>query len=111
MGKDHNTLFRMLADKTRGGKLQWQETAKEGAFIAAVKGVMVFRLESMLMSWKYHPRFMQVVHLEVVDEHGDSLFRIIGQSSAAEAAWRLAKHSAVCPHVEIAEAIMLLKSL
>jgi len=111
MNNDNTPLFKLLADKTREGKLQWGETAKEGAFIAAVNNVMVFRLELILLSWKYADHTSQAVHLEAIDEHGESLFRIISQTSVAKAAWRLAEHNSQRPHVEVAEAILLLESL
>jgi hypothetical protein len=108
---DYDKLFRLLATKTQSGKLKWQETAKEGAFIVAVNGVMVFRIESTVLCWKAHPQAVKAVTLEAIDEHGDSLFHVVRQSRVARAALTLAKHSAARPHVDLAEAILLLEGL
>lgn len=108
---ERSELFKKLADKTLEGKLNWQGTAEENTFIAAVGGKMVFRLESMVMCWKHHPTPVRVVHLEVIGEFGDHLYQIISEASIAWQAWRLAQHSSGRPLYELADAILLLESL
>jgi hypothetical protein len=41
---NYDPVVETLAEKTAQGKLQWQETAEEGKFIAAVKGERLFEI-------------------------------------------------------------------
>lgn len=108
---DDSRLFAALTARTKDGKLHWSATAQEGAFIAAVNGVMVFRLKSMLLGWKYQPCCTKAVLLEAIDEHGDDLFKIISYSASALQTWEFARHNSQRPHEGIDEALLLLESL
>jgi hypothetical protein len=43
---NYDLLLQALIEKTRAGKLRWQETAEENTYLAAVKGERTFQVHS-----------------------------------------------------------------
>lgn len=108
---DDSRLFAALTARTREGKLLWSAPEGEGpnTFITVVQD-KTFRFELTPLFGSLTTRDFGTPHLEVTDEHGESLFQILDGSPGAKEAWRHAKLSSRrC--VVIKEALELLGSL
>jgi len=46
---DYESLLQALIEKTKAGKIEWQPTADERAFLATVKGQRTFTISSNLL--------------------------------------------------------------
>lgn len=63
---NYDALLEAIVEKTRAGKIDWQETADPDSFIAAVKGRQTFSISRMSDDR---------VFLVVRDGKGDEIFR------------------------------------
>lgn len=63
---EYMAVIEMLLDATKAGKLDWQETADDNAFIAAVKGEQTFEIRQIELS--------ESVYLRVQDHEGNNLY-------------------------------------
>ena len=66
---DYDALVVALIEKTKVGKLDWQETASPNLFIAAVKGKQTFEVDLV----SHGVPILKVV-LRVKDEEGKQIF-------------------------------------
>ena len=100
---DYDALLEVLVEKTKAGKLDWQQTASEGTFIAAVKGQKTFRVTEIANG--------ESIVLEMVDTDGQLQLDNIFESPAAKELHSLARHIALRFDENIDAAVQLLDSL
>ncbi|OHB68748.1 MAG: hypothetical protein A2V70_01795 [Planctomycetes bacterium RBG_13_63_9] len=98
---DYNVLLQALIDKTKAGKLRWEETADEDTFVAAVKGQRTFEV-----SGKDAPQFVVAVR----DEEGKVFFQTPASSMAREL-FLLARRVALHVDEKIDSTMVLLENL
>ena len=70
---DYGAIFQALLQKTREGKLAWQETADAHTFVAAVRGERTFEISLVFDDFR---DIVQAVHLVVRDSEGKLFFDI-----------------------------------
>lgn len=100
---DYDALFDALVEKTKAGKLDWQETAEEGTFVAAVRGEKTFRVTQIADG--------AMIVLEVVNTDGKVLVNAFSPSPAAKELYSLARRIALRLDENIDAAMQLLDSL
>lgn len=83
---DYTRFLDTLFKKTKEGKLNWQETAREDTFIAAVKGQQTFEI-CKVTDWVPDQGEGDAVVVTVKDSKGKVLFRTPEEYLAS--AWAL----------------------
>lgn len=112
----YDELLYTLIEKTRQGKLEWQETAEEDRFLAAVKGVQTYDISAEFGGDRESEgRVVQdvQVRLTVRDREGRIFLDIreSGQDSAAYELFEVARRVAMRIDERIDQTVELLKSL
>lgn len=137
---EYDALFETLLEKTRDGKLVWQETAHEKTFVAAVKGVQTFEItgalkvpnrQATILGTKVPPSqaeqepvseirqlrgrddfLTEAVALVVRDSQGNRLFQTpLNESPAARELFRIARRMATRIDEKIEASLELLGHL
>ena len=102
----YEALFQALLVKTKEGKLEWQETADERVFVAAVKGKQTFEIK-----WD-RGQAGTGVRLTVRDGQGKALFATPVQTGGtAVDTFEMAKRIATRMDEKIDETLQLLSHL
>jgi hypothetical protein len=104
---DYEALFGALLAKTKEGKIQWQGTAEENKFIAAIKGQRTFEIAPAESHIEWHP---SVALLRVCDAQGRLLFTTPASAGCAEL-YRLARRVALRMDDQLQATVELLKDL
>jgi hypothetical protein len=106
---DYNTLLQTLLQKTREGKLVWQETADASTFLAAVRGERTFEINLVVSDAS---DYVQGVRLLVRDSEGKLLFDVsMPHRAPASSLYDLAKRIATRVDEKIDSTMELLGSL
>ena len=96
---DHNRLVTVVLEKTRDGKLNWEETADQTAFIASVGGNTTLKIERG-RDWN---GFNDT--LSLIDEKGIVLWEVDDPQPMIEELYKLARRIALKVDEKV-EAIM-----
>ena len=84
---DYSPFLVALIEKTKEGKLHWQETAREDTFIAAVKGQQTFEVSKVADFDEETREGYSFVMVTVKDSNGKVLLRT--PESSLPGAWSL----------------------
>jgi len=110
---NYEPLFQTLIDKTKAGKLAWQETAEENTYIAAVKGQQTYEISLRNLRPIYASANTPVPVLTVKDHEGRVFLQTTEESSSetAKELFYLARRVAMNLDERIESSLELLNQL
>ncbi|MEX0716476.1 MAG: hypothetical protein WD066_07815 [Planctomycetaceae bacterium] len=109
---NYSHLLNALIEKTKAGKLSWEETADEFAFLAAVGGRQTFEIAHRKVRDPLTGELTRLPVLTVRGEDGRLLFETSGTpSEAATELYALARRAARNEDVRVKESLELIQNL
>ena len=102
---DHNRLVTVVLEKTRDGKLNWEETAHEKAFIASVGGNTTLKIEQG-QNWNDYTDT-----LSLLDEKGNVLWEVDDPQPMIGKLYKLARRIALKVDEKVAAILETLQKL